>query len=139
MIVQLIKVLVFDVLERYYKLVILNTLRMLDHAHHYALHIFSDHAYHLLGNFDAQSHWNQLIGNFDFYLHPKSQLQLLFLDIIKTLQTCHFGKLGMLDYPHQKILVSICSKLSCLSACKKSTVSLASFLTCCREIANLLF
>ena len=29
--------------------------------------------------------------------------------------------LGMLDLTHQKILVSICSKLSCLSVCKKST------------------
>ena len=27
----------------------------------------------------------------------------------------------MLDHTHQKILVSICSKLSCLSVCKKST------------------
>ena len=43
----------------------------------------------------------------------------------------------MLDHPHQKILVWICGKLSCLSACKKSTASLTSFLTCCREIANL--
>ena len=39
----------------------------------------------------------------------------------------------MVDHTHQKILVSICSKLSCLSACKKSTTSLTSFLTCCRE------
>ena len=44
----------------------------------------------------------------------------------------------MLDHPHQKILVANCSKLSCLSACKKLTSSLTSSLTCCTEIANLL-
>ena len=38
-----------------------------------------------------------------------------------------------------KIILSICSKLSCLSACKKSTSSLNSFLRYCKEIANLLF
>ena len=38
-----------------------------------------------------------------------------------------------------KIIVSVCKKLSCLSACKKSTSSLASFLRYCKEIANLLF
>ena len=38
-----------------------------------------------------------------------------------------------------KIMVSICSKLSCLSACKKSTSSPTSFLWHCKEIENLLF
>ena len=42
----------------------------------------------------------------------------------------------MIDYPPQKILVSTCSKLPWLSACKKATALLISFLTCCREIAN---
>ena len=38
-----------------------------------------------------------------------------------------------------KIIISICKKLSCLSACKKSTPSLTSFLRYCKEIENLLF
>ena len=38
-----------------------------------------------------------------------------------------------------KIIVSICSKLSWLSACKESSSSLTSFLIYCKEIANLLF
>ena len=38
-----------------------------------------------------------------------------------------------------KIIVSICSKLSCLSACKKPSSSLTSFLRYCKKIANLLF
>ena len=38
-----------------------------------------------------------------------------------------------------KILLSICSNLLCLSACKKSTSSLNSSLRYCKEIANLSF
>ena len=38
-----------------------------------------------------------------------------------------------------KIIVSICSKPLCLSAWKKSTSSLTSFLRYCNKIANLLF
>ena len=64
----------------------------------------------------------------------------LFLEILS--RHCKLAilvTLGMLDHTHQKILVSLFSKLLYLSACKKSTASLPSFLTCCREIANLLF
>ena len=38
-----------------------------------------------------------------------------------------------------KVLKSTCRKLWCLSACKKSTSSLTSFLRYCKDIANLLF
>ena len=38
-----------------------------------------------------------------------------------------------------KIIVSICSKFSCLPACKKSTSSFTFYLRYCREMANVLF
>ena len=39
--------------------------------------------------------WNQLVGNFDVYLHAKKlHLQFLFWDIVKALQTCYFGNFG---------------------------------------------
>ena len=38
-----------------------------------------------------------------------------------------------------KMLKSTCRKLWCLSACKKSTSSLTSFLRYCKDITNLLF
>ena len=38
-----------------------------------------------------------------------------------------------------KIIVSICSELACLPACKKSTSSFTSLLRYCREIANFFF
>ena len=40
--------------------------------------------------------WNQLVGNFDVYLHGKNQLhlKLLFWGIVKTLQTCYFENCG---------------------------------------------
>ena len=42
----------------------------------------------------------------------------------------------MLHHNHQKILVSIFSKLSCLSLCKKSTASLTSYSTYSKETAK---
>ena len=78
--------------------------------------------------------WNQLIGNFDVYLYAKSQL-----NIVKTLQTCYFGNFeNAWPFP-SKIILWICRKLSCLSACKKSTLSINSLLTYCKEKVNLFF
>ena len=74
------------------------------------------------------------------YLHVKNQLHisLLFWDITKTLQSCYFENFGN-DWPSpSKIILSICRKLSCLSACKKSTSSFTAFLRYCKEIANFL-
>ena len=61
-----------------------------------------------------------------------------FLSIVKTLQTCYFGNFRNALPSLSKIIVSICWKLSCLSACKKSWL-LTSFLEYCKEIANLSF
>ena len=85
--------------------------------------------------------WNQLVGNFDVYLHAKNPLHLLLLfwDIVKMLQTCYFGNFGNVWPSPSKIIVSICRKLPCLLAHKKSTSSSTFFLTYCKEIANLLF
>ena len=83
---------------------------------------------------------NQLVGNFNVYLHIKSQFHssLLFWWTVKTLQTCYFGNCE--NHPPSKIIPSIGRKLSCLPACKKSTSSsLNSFLRHCKKIANLLF
>ena len=77
--------------------------------------------------------WNWLLGNFDVYLHQKSQL------ISNFCKLAFSGTSGMFDHTHQKILLSIRSKLSCLSACKKSSASLTPFIAFCREIENLLF
>ena len=80
--------------------------------------------------------WNQLAGNFNVYLHTKHQLNLfLFFQILQ--RRCKHDTLvtlKMLDHPHQK-----CRKFSCLSACKKSTSALASFLRYCKGIVTLLF
>ena len=62
-----------------------------------------------------------------------------FFEKLQALQTCHFGKFGNTCPSLSKITVSICKKLSCLSACKKTTSPLTSFFKFCKEIANLLF
>ena len=46
-----------------------------------------------------------------------------FLSLVKTSQTCYFGNFGNAWPSPIKIILSICSKLSCLSACKKSTIT----------------
>ena len=57
--------------------------------------------------------WNQLLRHFDVYLNAKNQLhlKLLFWDIVKILQTYY------LTTP-SKIIGSVCSDFSCLTACK---------------------
>ena len=80
--------------------------------------------------------WNQLVRNFDVYLQFISNI---FFEILwKRCEHAIFGTLVMLDHCI-KIIVSIYSKLSWSSACKKSTLSLTTFLRHCREIANFLF
>ena len=81
--------------------------------------------------------WNKLVGNFNVYLMQKSTSSpTSFLRYRKDIGNFLFYE--CLTIP-VKIIVSICCKLSCLSACEKSTSSLTSFLRYCREIANLLF
>ena len=85
--------------------------------------------------------WNQLVETLMFICIQKVNfISNFFFEIfLRHWKVAILGTLGMLDHSHQNILVSICSKLSCSSPCKKSTALLTSFLTCCREIANLLF
>ena len=73
--------------------------------------------------------WNQLVGNFDVYLHAKKSTSYLtsFSDIVETLQIYYFGNLGNVWRSPSKIIVSICRKLSRLSVCKKSTSSFMGF------------
>ena len=68
-------------------------------------------------------------------LHPS----LLFWHIVQFLQTCCFGYFG---HPWLWPVISIlpaCKKHWCLSSCKKSCLSLISFLRHNKDIANLLF
>ena len=67
---------------------------------------------------------NQLVGNFDVYLHAKDQLHvsLLVSDIVKALQTYYMEKIRNAWPSPSKIIVSICKKLSCLSTYKKSNL-----------------
>ena len=54
----------------------------------------------------------------------------------KDMQTRYFGNFwNACPFP-SKIIVSICRKLSCLSACKNSTSSLISFLQYCNKSIN---
>ena len=61
--------------------------------------------------------WNQLVGNFDVYLHVKKLTSTLisFLRHCKDIANLLFSEL----WECLTIIVSTCSKLSCLSACKK--------------------
>ena len=70
--------------------------------------------------------WNQLVGNFDVYLHAKKSTSSLasFFRYCKDIVNLLFWELWKGLTISIKIIVSICSKLSCLSACKKSTSSL---------------
>ena len=77
----------------------------------------------------------QLFEYFEVYL-CQNQLYLLILsrDTAMILQTCYFKYFGQ-DLPYSPILiVSTCRKV-CLSACKKSTSCLSSFLRFCKYIA----
>ena len=67
---------------------------------------------------------NQLVGNFDVYLHTENQLHVSHLvsDIVKALQTYYVGKIRNAWPSSSKIIVSICKKFSCLSAYKKSNL-----------------
>ena len=78
--------------------------------------------------------WNQYVGNSDIYPHAEKKNQ--FSRFCKDMQTRYFGNFwNACPFP-SKIIVSICRKLSCLSACKKSTSSLISFLQYCNKSIN---
>ena len=63
--------------------------------------------------------WNQLVGNFDVYLHAKNQSLTSFLKYCKDIVNLLFWKLWECLTIPIKIIVWICSKLLYLPACKK--------------------
>ena len=65
-----------------------------------------------------------------------SKLFLRYCEEIANLLFCELWECLIIPI---KIITSICWKLSCLSACKKSTSLLTSFLKYCKEIENSLF
>ena len=67
--------------------------------------------------------WKQVLGNFHVCLHAKSQLHL-FLRCCKDIASLIFWELCQYLTISNKIVVSIWSKDSCLSTCKKSSVSI---------------
>ena len=84
--------------------------------------------------------WNQLVGNFDVYLHAKKTWSnLFFKKYCKDIANLLFWELCECLIISITIIVSFYRALPCLFACKKSTSSLTSFLRYCKEIANLLF
>ena len=94
----------------------------------------------LVGNFDAQSVEINLQKTLMFiYMQKINFIFNLFLRYFKDIANLLFWKLWECLTIYIKIILSICSKLSCLSVCKKSTLSLNSFLGYCKEITNLLF
>ena len=94
----------------------------------------------LVGNFDAQSAEINLQKTLMFiYMQKINFIFNLFLRYFKDIANLLFWKLWECLTIPIKIILSICSKLSCLSVCKKSTLSLDSFLRYCKEITNLLF
>ena len=94
----------------------------------------------LVGNFDAQSAEINLQKTLMFiYMQKINFIFNLFLRYFKDIANLLFWKLWECLTIPIKIILSICSKLSCLSVCKKSTLSLDSFLRDCKEITNLLF
>ena len=94
----------------------------------------------LVGNFDAQSVEINLQKTLMFiYMQKINFIFNLFLRYFKDIANLLFWKLWECLTIPIKIILSICSKLSCLSVCKKSTLSLNSFLGYCKEITNLLF
>ena len=94
----------------------------------------------LVGNFDAQSAEINLQKTLMFiYMQKINFIFNLFLRYFKDIANLLFWKLWECLTIPIKIILSICSKISCLSVCKKSTLSLDSFLRYCKEITNLLF
>ena len=84
--------------------------------------------------------WNQRVGNFTVYLHAKDQFHLIsFLRYCKDIANLLFWELWECLITLINIIVSICSKLSCLSVYEKSTSSITSFLRYCNKIANVFF
>ena len=86
--------------------------------------------------------WNQLVGDFDVYLHAKKATSSLtsFLRYCKDIAHLLFWELWeCLTIPIKKIIVSIYRKLSYLYACNKSPSSFTFFSIYCKELANLLF
>ena len=135
-IIQLVEVLILmnsimnSILQRHCKLVTLITLRMLDHAHHHALHFFMIMPITLSKTLMPKvlkSTWRK-----PWCLSASKQSISSLTSFCKL---CILGTLGMLDHTHQKISISI---FSSFHACKKSIASLTSFSACCKEIANLL-
>ena len=144
--INLISNFFFEILERHCKLGILKTSRMLDHPHqnhsislyqvfmliytqkkinfstHFFLKILPGHT-HLKRQYQFEE-------TFHVYLQAKNLIHSSRFpwDIAKMLQTC-FRDFGNAWLNTIKVILSSCRKLSCLSACKKSTSSTILFWT----------
>ena len=66
-------------------------------------------------------------------------ISAFFLEIAKKLQTSNFGYFWHTWLRPKTTILPTCRKLSCLSSCKKSYLSLAYFLKYYTDIATLLF
>ena len=76
--------------------------------------------------------------DFDVYLYAKTSSLTCFLRYCKGIANLQFWELWeCLTIP--KLIVSICTKLTCLFTSKKSTLITHFFLRYCKEIVNLLF
>ena len=91
----------------------------------------------LVGNFNAQGVEINFQETLTFICMQKINFIFNFFFEILYCKLAILGTLGILDQS-LKIILSNCSKLSCLSVCKKSTSSFNS-LRYRKEIANLLF
>ena len=82
----------------------------------------------------------QLVGNFDIFLHAKNQLHPSPLSwyIVKILQT-HFGCFEHAWLRPSKTTLPASTKLWYLSWCKKSNLSLNSFLKYWWDIVNFIY
>ena len=102
----------FEILERFWKLVILNTLGMTGHT--------------------LQDWYHQLVNKVCWSLCKKpGHSNLLSWDITKILQTCYFGYLRHTCLPKPRKTKSPCWKLCCLFTYKKLTWFVTSFLRYC--------
>ena len=68
---------------------------------------------------------NRLVENFVFFCRPKKTTlsPMLYWRYCKDMQTSYFGYFGHAWWHTPKLIVSTCTRIWCLSACKKQTSS----------------
>ena len=93
----------------------------------------------LVRHFDAQSIEINFQETLFICMQKLNLIFNFFFEIFKYIANLLFWELWECLVIHIKIILSIASKLSYLSACKKSISSINSFLRYCREIANMFF